>query len=82
MSPASEERSLCFERTASTSCAENPRQVTEDTKWLLTIIFLIKQFINFSKCQAYSEATTLKGYEIIWLKSPYLWVKAFDIAAM
>lgn len=82
MSPASEERSLCFERTSSTSCSVNPRQVTEDTKWLLTIIFQIKQFINFSKCQANSEATTLKSYEIIWLESPFLWVKAFDIAAM
>lgn len=80
MSSASEECNLCFERT-STSCSVNPRQVTEDTKWLLTIILQIKQFINFSKCQANSEATTLKGYEIIWLKSPYLWVKALDVAA-
>lgn len=81
MSPASEKYNLCFERTASTSCSVNPRPVSEDTKWLLTITFQIKQFINFSKCQANSEVTTLKGNEIISLKSPYLCVKAFDIAA-
>lgn len=79
MRPTSEESSLLLERMTLTLPAVNLRQVTEDTKQLLTVIIEVKQFTNFSKWQTNLGATTtLKRYKIIWLKSLYLWVKTFD----
>lgn len=80
MHPKSEGSSLCFVRMTATSHTVNLRQVIEDSKWLITISFQIKQFINFAKWLANSETTT-KSYGITWLESLYLWVKAFGLVA-